>query len=142
MKRMLAVLMATLLAMPGCAARSQSLMHVGYASRPQSPASASMTTEAWRSFLVKLPAGARVKVTLKAGRRLRATLMQVTDTAMIVSPRTRVPEPVQTIALADLAAVDLETDTPSIAKAVGIGIASGVGAFFTMLIILIASIDD
>jgi hypothetical protein len=49
---------------------------------------------------------------------------------------------VQTIALSDLAAVDLEGDGASVGKAIGIGVASGVGAFFTILLIVFAAFDD
>jgi hypothetical protein len=141
-QRVLAIVLASALVAPGCASRTQSLMHVGFGAAPaQRQTSDATTIDAWRNFLTRLKPGTRLKITLKSGTTMRVTLMQVTDTAAVVNPRTRVPEPVQTVAFTDLAAVDLESDSPSVAKSVGIGVASGVGAFFTILLIAFASWD-
>ena len=119
---------------------ARSVMHMT-APAPQVPADTTAITEAWRTFVSKLPPGARVKVTLRGGRRVSATLLQSTADAILISPRTRIPEPVMTVRFADLAAIDLEQEGASTARAVGIGIAAGAGAFLSVLLILIASID-
>ena len=142
MSRMVAIVLCLAVTLSGCAPRSHALMSAAFsAPRAQTPVTPAASIEAWRTFLNKLPAGALVKITLKNGRTIRATLMQVTDAAVVINPRTRVPEPMQTVALGDLTAVDFEVEGPSVAKAVGIGIASGIGTFFTILMIAFASID-
>lgn len=143
MRRTLAIVLSMVLALPACAPRYRPLMHATAPVSSQTPATTPSAVEAWRSFLGRLPAGAHIKVTLKNGKGLRATLMQLTDDTVVVNPRTRVPEPVLVIQLAELAAVELENESgTSIAKAVGIGVAAGVGAFFTILLIAITAIDD
>lgn len=140
MRRILAVVLAAALASPGCAARSAALMRVA-APSAQAPAGDQTTIEAWQSFVSKLPPGARLTLTLKNGRHVRGTLLQSTADTLVVAPRTRIPEPVQTVRYTDLAALDLEREGTSVARAVGIGVASGVGAFLTILMALIASFD-
>ena len=71
-----------------------------------------------------------------------ATLIEANAEGLLVQPRTRVPVPVQRIGYERI--VSLERDEGrgiGAAKAVAIGVASGVGAFLGTLLILIATID-
>jgi hypothetical protein len=142
MTRAVAMVLSLMLALPACAPRSRALMRVEANRSMQTPAAAAERVDAWRSLLERLPAGARVRLRLADGRTIRATLLQTKRDEIVVTPRTRIPEPVQTIAFADLVSIDVETDAPSMARMVGIGVASGVAAFFGMLLIMIASIED
>ena len=80
---------------------------------------------------------------LRDGTRFRATLLEARADGVLVHPRTRVPVEVQEVRYADI--VSLERRTPggiSAGKAVGIGIASGVGVFFAVVGILVAAYGD
>ena len=144
MTRILAMVLAVAVAASGCTMRSPAAGSSSTFSRgapPQAAADNQTTIDAWRAFVVKLPPGARINVTLKNGRRIRATLLQSTDAALVISPRTRIPEPVMTVGFAELASLDLEQEGSSPARAIGIGIAAGAGVFLTVLLILAASLD-
>jgi hypothetical protein len=96
----------------------------------------------WRAFAQKVDVGTRVKLRLDDGQRVVATLIEANADGLFVQPRTRVPVPVQRIAYQRI--VSLERDEGrgiGAAKAVAIGVASGVGAFLCTLLILIATID-
>ena len=83
-----------------------------------------------------IPLGSRVKLQVRQGRRLTATLMQVTDDAIVVQRVSRVPEPPVTVQFDALVALQREEKGGfSIGKAVGIGLAAGVGAILTVFAI-------
>jgi hypothetical protein len=96
----------------------------------------------WRAFAQKVEVGSRVRLRLDDGQRVVATLIEANADGLFVQPRTRLPVPVQRIAYERI--VSLERDKGGgigAAKAVAIGVASGVGAFLGTLLILIATID-
>jgi len=96
----------------------------------------------WRNVAAKIEAGTEVNLRLRDGRSVRATFLEARENSLMVQPRTRVPVPVQEVPYE--AIVVLERRTPggmSTAKAIGIGVASGVGAFFAILGIMIAAYD-
>ena len=97
-----------------------------------------------RGFILAsaIPLGSRVKLQTKAGRRLTATLMSVSDEAVIVQRASRVPEPAMTVPFGELARLQRdERNGFSVGKAIGIGLASGAGAILTLFAIAM-SIDD
>jgi len=53
------------------------------------------SAQVWRAFAERVEPGTRIRVRLQDGRRLNATLIQVTDEALLIQPRTRLPVPVQ-----------------------------------------------
>jgi hypothetical protein len=98
---------------------------------------------AMADYVQRLPAGSKVRVERTDGLTLRGTLMKATPDAIVVQTNTRVPEPPVELPLTSLARVTVETGGgTSTAKAIGIGIASGVGAFFGILAILAATFSD
>jgi|SRR5688572_6563919 hypothetical protein len=98
--------------------------------------------EIWRAFAQKVDVGTRVRVRLDDGQRVVATLIEANEDGLLVQPRTRVPVPVQRIAYDRIESLERD-DARGVgaAKAVAIGVASGVGAFLGTLLILIATID-
>jgi hypothetical protein len=59
--------------------------------------------------------------------------MSVTDEAVIIKKKTRLPEPAVTIAFTDLARLELQTsEGMSPGKVIGIGLAAGAGAILTL----------
>jgi hypothetical protein len=81
-------------------------------------------------------------VRLNDGRRFRATLVATRSDAMLVQPKTRVPVPIQAVPYEQI--VRIERTKPGIGtgKAVAIGVATGVGAFFGILALLFAAVGD
>jgi hypothetical protein len=99
-------------------------------------------TTAFQQLAGAIPPGSRVKVRTTDGRRLTATFMAVDDQHIVVKRLSRVPEPAVAIAFADLAELRREERSGfSIGKAIGIGLAAGVGAILTLFAIAV-SIDD
>ena len=97
---------------------------------------------AYAALATGIPLGARIKLQARGGRRLTATLMSVSATAIVVQRDARVPEPPMTVAFTEL--VRLQRDERqgfTIAKAIGVGLAAGVGAILTIFAIAV-SIGD
>jgi hypothetical protein len=98
--------------------------------------------DVWRTFAQQIDIGSRLIIRLDDGGRLTATLIQADADGMLVQPRTRVPVPAQRVAYDRITSI--ERDDPrgiSVGKAVVLGVASGVGAFFGTLLILMATLD-
>jgi hypothetical protein len=101
------------------------------------PASARLDPSLLTSYVKRLPIGSRVRVALTEGRRIKGILMQADDTGIVVQPRTRVPEAPIQIAADRILAVELETNG-GVGKAIGVGIASGVGGALAFFLIMAA----
>jgi hypothetical protein len=99
-------------------------------------------TAAFQQLASGIPPGSRVKVRTTDGRRLTATFMAADDRHILVKRHSRVPEPAVAIAFADLTELRREERSGfSIGKAIGIGLAAGVGAILTLFAIAV-TIDD
>jgi hypothetical protein len=97
---------------------------------------------AFRQMAASIPLGSRVRVQTTAGRRLTATLMNVTDEAIVVKRESRVPERALSIRFEDLSSLKRhEPRGLGLGKALGIGLAAGAGAMLTLFLIVL-SIDD
>ncbi len=105
-------------------------------------AAAQTPPEVWRDFAGRLAPGATVILRLNGGQRVKATLMQVTPGALVVLPKTRVPVPPQRIGYDAIRSLEPDERGLSTGKAVGLGVAAGVGAFLAMLMIVFASFND
>jgi hypothetical protein len=103
---------------------------------------AQTSSDIWRSFAERVDVGTELNVRLNDGSRFRATLVSVRTDAMLLLPKTRVPVPIQAVPYGEI--VRLERTKPGIGtgKAVAIGVATGVGAFFGILAILFAALGD
>lgn len=112
------------------------------AAAAQRPATSAEEVKAVQEMAAALRPGSRVKVHTKDGRRITATLMSTTDDAIVVKRESRVPEPAVTIRFDELARLQRdERSGMSLAKAIGIGVATGAGAILTLFAIAM-SIDD
>lgn len=99
-------------------------------------------TDAFKQLAAGIPLGARVKVRTTEGRRLTATLMAVDDQHIVLKRLSRVPEPAVAVRFAELTELRREEGSGfSVGKAIGIGLAAGVGAILTMFAIAV-SLDD
>jgi hypothetical protein len=96
-----------------------------------------VTTEveanALRQMASAIPAGSRVKAQTNSGARVSGTLMSVTDEAVIIKKKTRLPEPAVTVSFAELARLEVQSgEGMSAGKVIGIGLAAGAGAILTL----------
>ena len=103
-------------------------------------AQAQVRPDVWRTFAQNVGIGSEVNVRLHDGTRFRATLVGVQDDALLVQPKTRVTVPVQAIRYADIASLERRKAGVGAGKAAAIGVATGVGSFFAMFLILIAAV--
>jgi hypothetical protein len=89
--------------------------------------------KALKEMASAIPLGSRVKAQTNDGKRVNGTLMSVTDEAVIIKKRTRLPEPAITVQFDDLARLELQTNEGmSPGKVIGIGLAAGAGAILTL----------
>jgi len=103
---------------------------------------AQTSSEIWRHFAEQVEVGSELTVRLNDGRHFKATLVGVRDNAMLIQPKTRVPVPIQTVPYDDV--LRLERTKPGIGagKAIAIGAATGVGAFFGILAVMLGLVSD
>src|SRR5262249_20583119 len=136
LKRFVATILCTALVTTGCAS-------AGGARYAQSSQPAVVDRGVMADYVEKIPAGSRIRVGSAHAGSLRGTLMKATETEIVVQKNTRVPEPPLEIPLAQLSRVTLDSGSNgSVGKAVGIGIAAGVGSVLAFLAILAASFSD
>lgn len=137
MKRMLALVLCGTVVMSGCA--SSGPRYVAAGPGPQTPVT---DQRVMAEYVQQLPAGSRVRVERRQGGTLKGTLMKATAESIVMQKNTRVPEPPIEIAMGDVTRVTVEGGGSSTAKAVGIGIAAGVGGVFAFFAILAAAFSD
>lgn len=94
-----------------------------------------------RSTAERIPAGARVRVTLTDGRQMKAVIVGVDAQDVVVQERTRIPEPPVRIPAERITSIELDQGM-GFGKALAIGVAIGVGLTFSVLAILFATLDD
>jgi hypothetical protein len=96
----------------------------------------------WRQVASRLPAGSRVRLQLTDGVRLTGIVMAADDAAIVVKPKTRIPEPERRIPYAAIEMLEQDTGGLSVGKAVAIGVGAGAAAFLAIVFITFALIDD
>ena len=102
---------------------------------------AQTSSEIWRSFAERVDVGTELNVRLNDGRRFRATLVGVRDNAMMVQPKTRIPVPIQAVPYEDVVQIERTRSGIGAGKAVAIGVAAGVGAFFAIVALFMGASD-
>jgi hypothetical protein len=108
-----------------------------------SVAQASPDSDVWRTFVENVPTGTELNVRLRSGQRFRATVVRPTADAVMLLPKTRLPVPVQAVAYEEVVSLERhERSGLSSGKAAAIGVASGVGAFFAGMLIVLALVGD
>lgn len=116
---------------------------VALALAASTPVGAQATADVWRAFVEKVDVGTQLNVRLNDGTRFRAVLVGVRPDAVLLQPRTRVPVPVQPVPYDAILSLERRKDGGiGAGKAAAIGVATGVGAFFGMMLILVAAVSD
>ena len=129
-KQVMAVVVAAALMTSGCASASGPRV----AQDPQAPA---IEHSVMADYAQRIPAGSKVRVERSTGGTLRGTLIKSGTDSLTVQRNTRVPEPPIDIPLGSVTRLTLDQGS-STGRNVAIGVASGVGATFGVLLILAA----
>ena len=100
--------------------------------------------EMWRRLAAGVEPGSVIKVRLTDGRSFHAVLVEARGEDMMIEPKTRIPVPVQPVRYADVTAMERVQKNGGVTagKAAAIGIASGIGAFFGVLLFTLAAFSD
>src|SRR5688572_18685853 len=106
------------------------------------PAAAQAQPDVWKSFASRIDVGVQLNVRVRDGQRFRATLIDAREDVLLLQPRTRVPVPVQPVAYDAIVSLEQVKGGMNAGKAAAIGVASGVGAFFATMLIIIAAVSD
>ena len=103
---------------------------------------AQTTADIWRSFAERVDVGTELNVRLNDGRRMRATLVGVRADAVLLQPNTRIPVSIQAVPYNAIVRMEPRKAGHSAGKAVAIGVAAGVGAFFGIMLLIVAAVAD
>ena len=134
LRKALALVLISALVTTGCASAS------GGRAAMQTPSV--VDASAMAEYIQRIPPGSRVKVERTNGDSMRGTLMKASAQGIVVQRNSRVPEPPIDVPVAQLARVTLDQGGGStVAKAIGIGIASGAATFFALIALAYAISD-
>jgi hypothetical protein len=132
-KRALVILLSVTLAASGCAANQKPRYQA-----PAAPAIIPAASSALADFARNIAPGTQVRATTPT-QRISGTLLKVSDTAVVIQPRTRIPEPVIEVRFTELEALELQREGgSSIGRSIAIGAAVGAGAAVGTLLLLFA----
>jgi hypothetical protein len=98
--------------------------------------------DVWKAFASRIDVGAHLNVRLRNGQRFRATLIDAREDMLLLQPKTRVPVPVQPIPYDSIVSLEQVKGGVGAGKAVAIGVAAGVGAFFGTMLVILAAVGD
>lgn len=132
-----AIVFAVCAALTANCAMGQRLLTSGTTTQTPSPHG---NASAIRSAADAIAPGTRVRVRLIAGKDLNATLLAADADGVVVSARTRVPEPARRIAFDEIASIE-RTTGGALGKGMAIGAAIGAGITLAVLAAIAASLD-
>ena len=103
---------------------------------------AQTTADVWRSFAERVDVGTELNVRLNDGHHMRATLVGVRADAVLLQPKTRIPVSIRAVPYDAIVRMETRKAGHSAGKAVAIGVATGVGAFFGIMLLIVAAVAD
>lgn len=107
------------------------------------PARAQVAPDIWKGVAEQIELGSRVRLELRDGRALDAVLVAVRDEVLVVQPKVRIAVPPQEIPYAAIASLERRKgEGIGAGKAAAIGVATGVGAFFGIMLIMLGIAMD
>ena len=105
-------------------------------------ATAQTAPDVWRTFVERVDLGTELNVRLNDGRRIRATLVGVRDDAVLLQPKTRIPVAIQAVPYDAIVLMEPRKAGHGSARAIALGMAAGVGVFFSIMALLFAAVGD
>ena len=142
MKQLIALVLITAVAAPGCAARGPALSRATTAFPEAASGAQDPPPDVWRRFAGQLPVGTTLRIRTQAGERFTGVLLVVGDTGITVSPRTRIPEPMRAVPYTDIAQIEPIKNGAGLVKAAAIGAGVGGATFLGMLLLMFAAWSD
>jgi hypothetical protein len=134
-RQFMAMMLTAALTTGGCASAGGSRV----AADPQAPA---IDRTVMAAYAQRIAAGRKVRVERSDGPSLRGTLMKAGPDTITVQRNTRVPEPPVEIPIERITRLTLDQPSSSVGRNIAIGVASGVGATFGVLLLLAAIFGD
>ena len=143
MKRIISSIIAGVLIASSVSINAQSLTGAaqGSSSAVDSSGRFARSNQYWIAYAGKLPIGSTVRVRTTDGKRMTAVLAIVDDSGITLEPKTRIPERPMHVPYEKLDQLSLKENGSNTAKAVGIGLAVGVGSFLGLVAILASAWD-
>lgn len=147
MTRLIAVILATALATQGCAAtvrgaRLQPVAPAGPSGERTDTRQARADAADMRKYARAIPPGTVVVVRTATGRSFDGALMGAEEEALLLQPRTRVPEPPVRIPYSDVQAIEPRPVGRSASGVFWAAFAGGAAGFLAVLVTMIALVDD
>jgi len=134
-RQFMAMVLSAALATGGCASAAGPRV----AADPQAPA---IDRRVMAEYAQRIAPGSKVRIERSDGPGLRGTLMKAGPDTITVQRNTRVPEPPIEIPIERITRLTLDQPSSSVGKNIAIGVASGVGATFGVLLLLAAIFGD
>jgi hypothetical protein len=143
MKRIISSIIAVVLIASSVPINAQGLTGAAQSSSSAADSSGrfARSNQYWMAYAGKLPIGSTVRVRTTDGKRMTAVLAIVDDSGITLEPKTRIPERPMHVPYEKLDQMSLKENGNNVAKAVGIGLAVGVGSFLGLVAILASAWD-
>jgi len=110
---------------------------------PAARAQVVASPDIWRVFTEKLEPGRTLKVRLKNGQRFKATLLEVSEDAMTVQPKTRAAVPPQRVPFDLVETLEIDHGKGlGVGKAIAVGAAVAGGTFLALMALAFAVWGD
>jgi hypothetical protein len=109
---------------------------------PRATAQTQLDPEVWRRMAERIEPGSRVKIRIRGGDRMTATLVQAGEHELLLQRSARTPVVIQRVPYD--AIVSLEKDPGGgvgIGKSILIGVSGGAATFFLLMLWAMASFD-
>ncbi len=87
----------------------------------------------WRAYAQSVPVGTQMRVRTRSGEHLSAVLFGTDAEAIIVKPKSRIPEPSRRIDFAEIESLRRDDDGIHWGRAASIGAGIGAGVFLMIL---------
>ena len=139
MKRVLSLLLATTLALPGCATSRGPTRTVPTPSQP-----AAGDQKVMADYVRQLRVGSRIRLNRTNGDEIRGILMKNDGDPLVVQRRARIPEAPIEVPLREVIAVELDTNAKngSVGRTIAIGAAGAASAVLGIFLVLAAIYSD
>ena len=141
MRACVSLLLAVILAAPGCATARASRIPSTTSVPPQQQQS-TVDPKVMADYIRQLKVGSRVRLARTNGDEIRGILIKNDSDPLVVQRRARIPEAPIEVPLKEVLALELETKTGNPARTAAIGAVAAVSATLGVLLILAAIFSD
>jgi hypothetical protein len=138
MRKILSLLLAAALALPGCAtARASQAPAVS-----SRPARRLADPKVMSDYIRQLKIGSRVRLSRTNGDEIRGTLMKNDGDPVVIQRRARIPEAPVEVPIAEVIAVELDAPHGNVGRSIAIGAGAAAAAVLGVFALLAAIYSD